>query len=506
MGEKYALPSIDKLVCMKKKVIIVGTGMGGLSTGLRLASEGYQVVFLEKNKKPGGRLNRIQKEGFTFDVGPSFFSMPYEFESLMADCQLSMPFEFEALEPLYTVNFKGSDRTFLIYKDLDKLSAQFEGLELNFKQKFSSYLKSCEIVYNDTVNVVIKQNFNNIADYLKALLTVNPRHLPLLFRSFWNQVDHCFESKEAKQIVSLIAFFLGRTPFDTNAVYTLLSHIEFSYTGYYNVKGGMYTMVETMVDILEQKQAVFHYETEIIGYKSEDDRLIQLIDQHHEAWDADLFVINADAALFRGEVFKRKAFSTEKLNRMQWTMGYLTIYLGIDRKLPMVEHHNYYLGSNFEGYAKTVLKNPETLENPYYYVNVLSKNNPDCAPEGCEALFFVCPVPNLLHKADWSDKQKFVESILRDFSNTIQVNVLEHQVFRMEYTPEDWKKQFNLFAGAGLGLSHNMMQIGAFRPRNADEKFKNTFYVGASTIPGAGLPMAVIGSKLVTERILNQEK
>ena len=182
-----------------------------------------------------------------------------------------------------------------------------------------------------------------------------------------------------------------------------------------------YTMVETMVDILEQKQAVFHYETEIIGYKSEDDRLIQLIDQHHEAWDADLFVINADAALFRGEVFKRKAFSTEKLNRMQWTMGYLTIYLGIDRKLPMVEHHNYYLGSNFEGYAKTVLKNPETLENPYYYVNVLSKNNPDCAPEGCEALFFVCPVPNLLHKADWSDKQKFVESILRDFSNTIQI-------------------------------------------------------------------------------------
>ena len=149
------------------------------------------------------------------------------------------------------------------------------------------------------------------------------------------------------------------------------------------------------------------------------------------------------------------------------------------------------------------MKNPGTLEKPYYYVNVVSKHNPGCAPEGCEALFFVCPVPNLLHKTDWFDKQDMVNSIIDDFSQRIKQDISKDIVFQMAYTPEDWQNQFNLYKGACLGLSHSMLQIGAFRPKNWDEQFKNTFYVGASTVPGAGLPMAVIGSKLTTERILN---
>lgn len=184
-------------------------------------------------------------------------------------------------------------------------------------------------------------------------------------------------------------------------------------------------------------------------------------------------------------------------------MGYLTFYVGVKTKLPQVEHHNYFLGNNYEEYAKDVMKNPGTMEKPYYYVNVVSKHNLTCAPEGCEALFFVCPVPNLLYKTDWSDTQDIVNSIIDDFSQRIQQDISKDIVFQMAYTPEDWQNQFNLYKGAGLGLSHNMLQIGALRPKNYDEKFKNTFYVGASTVPGAGLPMAVISSKLVTERVVD---
>ena len=149
------------------------------------------------------------------------------------------------------------------------------------------------------------------------------------------------------------------------------------------------------------------------------------------------------------------------------------------------------------------MRNPGTLEKPYYYVNVLSRYNPDCAPEGSEALFFVCPVPNLIYKPDWADKKEIIKSILDDFSERIDHDILKNIVLQIEYTPEDWQNRFNLYKGAGLGLSHTMMQIGALRPKNFDEKFNNTFYVGSSTIPGAGLPMAVISSKLVTERICN---
>ncbi len=487
---------------MSKHVLIVGTGLGGLSTGLRLASRGYKVTFVEKNNQAGGRLNQIKKDGFTFDVGPSFFSMPYEFEELIKDCGLKMPFEFIELDQLYTVNFRGSDKRFLIYKDLDKLAEQFEDIEPNFKNKFTAYLKKCEQLYNDTVNIAIKQNFDNIPAYLKALMQVNPAHLPVLLKSFWQQVNTYFESREARQIVSLIAFFLGRTPFDTNAVYTLLSHIEFTYTGYYNVKGGMYTIVTSLVGELQKLGAAFNYETEIVDYKSHNGKLLALIDQHGKAWEADIFVINADAAFFRGNVFRRQKYSPKKLAKMSWTMGYLTMYVGVNTKLPQLEQHNYFLGNNYEDYARNVMRNPGTLEKPYYYVNVISKHNPNCAPKGCEALFFVCPVPNLLYKQDWSDKNAIIDSIIEDFSKRIKQDISKDIVLLLSYTPEDWQNRFNLYKGAGLGLSHSMMQIGAFRPKNFDEKFSNTFYVGASTVPGAGLPMAVISSKLVTERIL----
>ncbi|MGC8804231.1 MAG: phytoene desaturase family protein, partial [Bacteroidales bacterium] len=265
---------------MSKNVLIVGTGLGGLSTGLRLAARGYKVTFVEKNNQAGGRLNQLKKDGFTFDVGPSFFSMPYEFEELIKDCGLKMPFDFIELEPLYTVNFRGNDKKFLIYKDINKLAEQFEGIEPDFKNKFTAYLKKCEQLYNDTVNIAIKQNFDNIPTYLKALMQVNPVHLPVLLKSFWKQVNTYFESREARQIVSLIAFFLGRTPFDTNAVYTLLSHIEFTYTGYYNVKGGMYTIASSLVNELQKLGAEFNYETEIVNYKSQNGKLLALIDQN----------------------------------------------------------------------------------------------------------------------------------------------------------------------------------------------------------------------------------
>ncbi len=487
---------------MNKNVLIIGTGLGGLSTGLRLASRGYKVTFVEKNKQAGGRLNQLKKDGFTFDVGPSFFSMPYEFEELVRDCGIEMPFEFVELDPLYTVSFRGSNKQYSLYKDIDKLSAQFEGVEPDFKNKFTTYLKKCEELYNDTVDIAIKQNFDSIPAYIKALMQVNPIHLPVLVKTFWKQITSHFESKEARQIVSLIAFFLGRTPFDTNAIYTLLSHIEFTHTGYYNVKGGMYTIVTSLVSELQKLGATFHYETEIKDYHSHNGKLKSLTDQNGKSWEADIFVINADAAFFRGTVFKRKKFAPKKLSKMSWTMGYLTFYVGINKKLPQVEHHNYYLGNNYQAYAKDVMNNPGTLEKPYYYVNVVSKHNPDCAPEGCEALFFVCPVPNLLYKKNWNDKDEIVSSIIEDFSDRIHQDLSKKIVLQMEYTPEDWHNQFNLYKGAGLGLSHHMLQIGALRPKNYDEEFSNTFYVGASTIPGAGLPMAVISSKLVTERIL----
>ncbi len=488
------------------KVLIVGAGIGGLATALRLAKSGYEVQIIEKNAQAGGRLNQLKKDGFTFDTGPSFFSMSYEFEAFAKACNIKLPFTYKALDPLYSVNFSNSPTTFFLYKDLAKLAEQFKDIEPDFEAKIQKYLSKSGDIFHDTVNLVIKNNFDSIPEYLRTLAQVNMVHLPVLFRNFWQQVTRYFTSDEAQQIISLVAFFLGRTPFDTMGIYTLLSYTEFKHDGYYNVEGGMYQIVRGFVDELVKEKVSITYNTEIVAYKEENKKLTCLIDKQGNKWTADTYVINADAAVFRSRIFNRKKYSTKRMEKMNWTMGYLTFYIGLNCKLPQVDHHNYYLGQNYKQYADTILSDPNTLEKPYYYVNVLSKHNTDCAPEGCESLFFVCPVPNLLVKKDWSDKDQIVDSIIDDFSKRINTNIQSEIISKTIYTPEDWQSQFNLYQGSGLGLSHTMLQIGAFRPSNFDETYNNVFYVGASTIPGAGIPMAIISAELAFKRIEKQKE
>ena len=486
---------------MSQKVIIVGAGLGGLTAALRLAKKGYEVHIIEKNNTAGGRLNQLKKDGFVFDVGPSFFSMSYEFRDLAKECNIELPFNFVELDPLYSVNISGNPKTFHLYKDMDKLSEQFKDIEPDFKVKMERYLNEKGKFFHSTIDVVIKNNFDSLADYFIKLARLNLLYTPLLLRSFWQDVKKHFDSAEAQQIISLVAFFLGRTPFDTMAIYTLLSYTEFKHDGYYNVEGGMYKIVEGMVKVLQKENVVIHYNTEITGFEADKNKLIHLTDKKGDKWISDIFLINADAAFFRGKILGRKKFSEERMKKMKWTMGYLTFYIGVKCKLPNVNHHNYYLGNNYAEYANKLLSSPGTMDKPYYYVNLLSKHNPGCAPEGCESLFFVCPVPNLLHKSDWSDKDDMVNSIIKDFSERIGVDITDQIISRTVYTPEDWQHQFNLFMGSGLGLAHSFDQIGAFRPKNVDELYKNVFYTGASTTPGAGLPMTVISSKLACERI-----
>jgi phytoene desaturase len=484
-----------------KNILIVGAGVGGLSTALRLLKRGYTVTILEKNAQAGGRMNQLKQDGFTFDTGPSFFSMSYEFEELASDCGLQLPFEYVGLDPLYTVHFRDSEKTWHLHRDLTKLAAQFQEVEPDFEAHMRRYLTKSGALFNDTVDLIIKQNFNSVAAFVYAMLHVNPRHLPVIFRTFWQQVCRYFTSREAREIISLVAFFLGKTPFDTMAVYTLLSHTEFQYDGYYNVKGGMYAIIEGFVKQLEQGGVRFVYNTEIVDFRATGRQLTALIDQHGQSWTADDYVINADAAFFRHRIFQRKAFSAARMAKKDWTMGFFTFYIGVQGKLPQVNHHNYFLGNDYQGYADKVMRASESQEKPYYYVNVVSKYNEELAPAGCESLFFVCPVPNLLVKPNWDDKDQLVDSILADFSRRIGEDLNARILTRVIYTPENWQNGFNLYKGAGLGLSHTFWQIGGFRPKNYDEHYRNVFYVGASTVPGAGIPMAVISSRLVVERL-----
>lgn len=489
---------------MPKSVIIVGAGLGGLSTALRLSHKGYKVKLIEKQSIAGGRLHLLKKDGFTFDVGPSFFSMSYEFKELFDSIGEPIPFELNELNPLYTVNMAGSDRVFQIYKDLDKLAYEFRGIEPDFEVKVRKYLQGAKQVFHDTEYKIIKRNFDNIVSYALSMATVPMKHLPKIFRNFWDELERHFESEEVKVIFSLVAFFLGSTPFNTPSVYTLLNYTELQHDGYWNVKGGMYKIVEGILGLLEKSGVEFVYDTEIVSVQQQNGKMISVTDHNNQVYSADIFVVNADAAWFRGKFLGRKKYTEEKLDKMDWTLAPFSIYLGVKGQIPGIHHHNYFLGDNFREYADTIFSSNLSPERPYYYVNVASKSNPNCAPEGCENLFILCPVPDLRVKPDWSDASKLANEIIDDLGERVKFDIRNNIITQVVYTPIDWQKMFNLYKGSGLGLAHGLNQIGALRPSNKDEKLNNVYYVGASTHPGTGLPIVVIGSRLVTERIVHE--
>lgn len=487
-----------------KSAIIIGSGLGGLSTALRLSSMEYKVTVLEKNSSPGGRLNQLKKDGFTFDVGPSFMSMSFELEELFKSAGVKNPLNLTELDPLYQVFFEGNNKPFRIWKDLAKLEEEFKEIEPGLGIKVQKYLSKAGEFFHDTEDKVIKSNYDNVLDYLIRLSRVPLRHLPYLFRNMWKEVERNFSSEEVRIIFSLVAFFLGSTPFQTPAIYSLLNYTEMKHDGYWKIEGGMYRMVEELIKILRSRGVEFFYNTEIVSSGSTNSRLISLVDNSQKEWVADIFISNSDAASFRGKILGRKNFSDEKLDRMDWTLAPFTIYLGVKGRISGLMHHNYFLGKNFREYAEKIFTSSDSPQKPYYYVNVSSKSWPETAPEGCENLFILCPVPDRRFKANWDDKNKLADNIIKDLSARVHFDIEKYILVKEIWSPVDWEHKFNLYKGSGLGLAHGIRQVGAFRPKNQDEEFPNLFYVGASTTPGTGLPMVIISSKLVTERIVRE--
>jgi phytoene desaturase len=489
----------------KKKVLIIGTGLGGLSTALRLTSKGYEVEMVEKYHQAGGRLNSLEKDGFTFDMGPSFFSMSYEFTELFDYCNIPNPLKLRELNPLYAVYFEDKRSPFLIYKDLEKLAKEFENIEPELKRKTEKYLEAAGKLFHDTEHIVIKQNFDSVFGYLLQLVRVPLKHAPKMFRSMWDELNKNFDSQEVKVIFSLVSFFLGSTPFQTPAVYSLLNYTELKHDGYWNVEGGMYSITTSIKKILDDRHVKFHFNTDIDKIEQRNGVLTSAISKDGRKFTADYIVSNSDAASFRGHVLKREKFNDSKLDKMEWTLAPFTIYLGVKGKMEKLHHHNYFLGNNFEEYADSIFKTSVSPNKPYYYVNVSSRSNPNCAPEGHENLFILCPVPDLRYKQDWSDSEQLADTIITDLGKRVDFDLKSNIVSRTIINPIEWRDKFNLYQGSGLGLAHGLNQIGGFRPANKDEELSNLYYVGASTVPGTGLPIVVISSRLVTERILKDD-
>ena len=272
-----------------KTAIIIGSGLGGLSTALRLSTLGYKVTVLEKGTTPGGRLNQFKKDGFTFDVGPSFMSMSYELDELFKSINEKNPVKLTELDPLYKVFFEGQEKPYRIWKNLEKLENEFKDIEPDLGTKVHTYLTKAGEFFHDTEDKIVKSNYDSMLDYVAKLTRVPLKHLPYLFRNLWKQVEKNFQSEEVRIIFSLVAFFLGSTPFQTPAIYSLLNYTEMRHDGYWKVEGGMYKLVEEIMNILNRKGVEFVFNTEIVSVANSNGKLISLLDNNGKQWECGYF-------------------------------------------------------------------------------------------------------------------------------------------------------------------------------------------------------------------------
>lgn len=487
--------------------LIIGAGMGGIATAARLARNGYEVTVLEKNHAPGGRCSRIVRDGHRFDVGATLFLMPEVFAQTYEDLGERMEdhLDLRRIDPTYRVQF-ADGKSISLTSDLSKMQQQVEEFEPGSFGGLLRYLEEGRRHYSLALDKFVGRNFNHSWDYF------NPANLKLVFdlkplvRHYAN-VGHYFHDPHLKAAFTFQNMYLGLSPFDAPATYSLLQFTELA-DGVWFPLGGMYRVIESLAELAEAAGVRFLYNSAVSEIEVEGKRAtaVRLEDGSH--LEADLTVANADLPYVYSSLLPHDP-ETGHLNRMKYTCSAVIFYWGVDRVYPQLNTHNVYLAGDYRGSFERIFRDHALPDEPSFYVHAPARIDPSAAPEGQDTLFVLVPVGHLDRDAgqDWAEMEHRARTAVLDrLAEAGMPDLKEHIKFEISYTPRDWLSLYNLAHGSAFGLSHSFLQVGYLRPHNRHSRYHNLYFVGSSTHPGTGLPMALLSARLTTERILEDTR
>jgi len=493
-------------VVEKKDVIVIGAGLGGIVTAGRLARAGFSVTVLEKNSHPGGRADQLTMQGHRFDTGPTLLLMPEVFRGAYAALGGDMDKELELIriDPTYQIHF-ASGRQLSLTSDMTALEPQLESIERGSFAGLLRYLAEGRVHYDMSLESFVTRQFNSFAEYF------NPRQLPLLFKlkalvKHYRRTGDFFRSPELRAAFTFQNMYLGISPFDAPATYSLLQSTELV-DGIWYPMGGMYEVVRSLTTLAEAQGVRFTYDAGVkqietaggraTGVELEDGRRIQ----------ADILIANADLPYVYQHLLDDPSES-KKLDRKVYTSSAIVFYWGVGRSFPQLGHHNVFLARDYKGSFKSIFDDHGLPAEPSFYINVASRTDPSAAPEGEDSLMVLVPVGHLDPRApqDWDAMRDRARTAVLRRLESIGVHNLEQDIkFEVCYTPEDWASLYNLAKGAAFGLSHNFTQVGYLRPHNRHRSIDNLYFVGASTHPGTGLPMVLLSGELTSHRVISEQ-
>ncbi len=491
-----------------KTAVIIGAGVGGLALANILAKAGLQVSVYEKNSQPGGRAGRFDARGFRFDTGPSWYLMPEVFEQyyrLLGE-DVTQQLDLIRLKPGYKITYQDGT-TLAIQGNLKHDRQTFESIQKGSGQALDDYLTKSQQIYNIATRYFLYNNFTSPKNVVaKEVLAAGPKMLAMAKKTLHQNVEASITNPKLQKVMEYHAVFLGTSPFKAPAIYSLMSHLDFS-QGVYYPQGGLYKIIESLVKIGTKLGVQYHYNsptTQIIT-KAGVATGIKLANGSKVM--ADLVVSNADLHFTETQLLPKHLQTYPEQYWQKRTNGpsAVLLYLGVKGELKGFEHHNLFFSDQWQTSFSQIFDKQEWPEPASLYVCVPSKTDPSVAPKGYENMFVLVPGPAVekLGKAGL-DKlaDQYIEQIAQ-MSNT--PDLAKRIVFKRTYGPSEFSHDFNAWQGTALGLSHTLRQSAVFRPRNKSKKVKNLYYVGASTVPGIGIPMCLIGAELVYKRLVGDK-
>jgi phytoene desaturase len=489
----------------EKDVIIIGAGIGGITTSIYLAQKGYSVKIFEKNAFAGGRCSAMTIDGHRFDTGATLLMMHdvYERTYRSIDRKLDEELELYRMDPIYRIFFHDG-RDLLFTSDLPKMRAQLEAYEPGSFEKFIQYMEVGLKAYRIGMKHIIDRNYSHFLQFFnfKNLLVLKKVQA---LKNHYRFTGKFFRHPFLRAAFTFQNIYVGQNPYKASAVFSMLPFIELS-EGVWFPRGGMSQVTKNLLEIAKEEGVKIEYNSEVKEITTEGRRVtgIRLVDG--TIFEADIVVNNSDLPYAYSHLIDDSRMK-RKMKRMKYACSAIVFHWAMDQTFQQLEQHNVFVAKDLKNGLKAIFEGGKITDDFSFYIHSPAKSDDTAAPPDQDSISVIVPVANMKHNTIRNIDEMKIKIKNAIFSRLEKEGITgfeSHIKFEKVFEQQSWLEVFNLYNGATFGsLSHNLLQMGYMRPHNQHRKFKNLFFVGGSTHPGNGAPMSLISARLTSEKIIN---
>lgn len=493
----------------KKKVVVIGAGFAGLSVASFLAKSGFDVTVLEKHSIPGGRARKFSAEGFTFDMGPSWYWMPDVFERYFKQFGKEVTYYYQLirLDPSYRIYW--ADAPMDIPASYTELKALFNKLEPGSADRLDHFIEEAAYKYKVGIDKLVHKPGLSVTEFIDLDLIAGLFRLDV-FSSIKTHVRKIFKHEKLRQLLEFPVLFLGALAENIPALYSLMNYADIV-GGTWYPRGGMYEVVDGMYKLALELGVKFQFNqsvTEIIIKEGVAKSVIASSRKKDKEqltnYDADIVVGGADYHFIETQLLPKvyKSYSDKYWDNRVMAPSCLLYYVGLDKRLENLPHHSLFFDTSFEVHGKEIYTDKKWPTNPLFYVSASSITDNTVAPAGGENLVFLIPVATGLVGDDEKLRDTYFEMIVERMEKHLNQTIRNHVIYKRSYALSDFVEEYNAFKGNAYGLANTLLQTAILRPSCRSKKVKNLFYTGQLTVPGPGVPPSLISGEVVAKEII----